>query len=56
MMIESKNRIISALFSFYKAKDFPNYPERFGNILLTISGILSAANILLETCEFSLFI
>lgn len=50
-MIEFKNQIILALFAFYKSKNYPNYPQRFANMTLMISGILSAANTLLETYQ-----
>ncbi|KAI6242766.1 hypothetical protein M3Y99_00183400 [Aphelenchoides fujianensis] len=48
-LIAAKNRIINALFAFYKSTAYPNYEERFGNLILVQSGIFTAASVLLET-------
>ncbi|KAI6175270.1 hypothetical protein M3Y97_00670000 [Aphelenchoides bicaudatus] len=46
-----KNQVMSALFEFYKFKHMSNYEERFGNILLLISGITGAANLWAESYQ-----
>ncbi|VDK61823.1 unnamed protein product [Onchocerca ochengi] len=48
---EFRDRVIAALFAFYRFIDFPNYAERFGNVILTISGIISAASATIESYQ-----
>uniref|UniRef100_A0A915PNP9 NR LBD domain-containing protein n=1 Tax=Setaria digitata TaxID=48799 RepID=A0A915PNP9_9BILA len=50
-IIEYRDRIIAALFAFYQFIEFPNYAERFGNVILTISGIISAASATIESYQ-----
>lgn len=50
-IIAFKERIIAALFAYYKFNNHPNYIERFGNLLLMTSGVLSSANVLLEAYQ-----
>ncbi|KAM3719553.1 Nuclear hormone receptor [Dirofilaria immitis] len=50
-IIEYRDRVIAALFAFYQFMDFPNYAERFGNVILTISGIISAASATIESYQ-----
>ncbi|VDO53381.1 unnamed protein product [Onchocerca flexuosa] len=50
-IIECRDRVIAALFAFYRFIDFPNYAERFGNVILTISGIISAASATIESYQ-----
>ncbi|CAD5233849.1 unnamed protein product [Bursaphelenchus xylophilus] len=45
----SIDEIIKALFEFYKQSNLEMYEERFGNILLLISGIVAAATPTLES-------
>ncbi|KAI1727553.1 ligand-binding domain of nuclear hormone receptor domain-containing protein [Ditylenchus destructor] len=54
-LIRSKNQIINALFEFYKSINYKNYEERFGNVILTLSGIFSAATALLESYQIMRF-
>jgi hypothetical protein len=35
-----RNRTVAALFAFYESKQQHRHAERFGNVLLCISGIL----------------
>jgi hypothetical protein len=59
-----RDQMIQSLFVFYRSKNYPDYPGnssmlkpnnsfsvRFANIILTASGILSAAKVLLETYQ-----
>uniref|UniRef100_A0AAF5PWQ0 Nuclear hormone receptor family member nhr-19 n=2 Tax=Wuchereria bancrofti TaxID=6293 RepID=A0AAF5PWQ0_WUCBA len=48
---ECRDRVIAALFAFYRFINFPNYAERFGNVILTISGIISAASATIESYQ-----
>ncbi|EFO23957.1 hypothetical protein LOAG_04530 [Loa loa] len=50
-IIECRDRVIAALFAFYRFIDFPNYAERFGNVILAISGIISAASATIESYQ-----
>ncbi|KAE9556025.1 hypothetical protein FO519_000771 [Halicephalobus sp. NKZ332] len=47
-IIDIKNKVIAGLFQHYHHIRYDNYEERFGNVLLSISGIVSAASALLE--------
>ncbi|KAH7718689.1 NHR-19 protein [Aphelenchoides avenae] len=51
VVLDWKNRVIAALFQHYKSVDYENYEERFGNVVLTISGIVSAASAMLESYQ-----
>jgi len=48
-IIGIKNKVIAGLFQHYQHIRYENYEERFGNVLLSISGIVSAASALLES-------
>ncbi|VIO93171.1 Nuclear hormone receptor family member nhr-19, putative [Brugia malayi] len=48
---ECRDRVIAALFAFYRFINLPNYAERFGNVILTISGIISAASATIESYQ-----
>lgn len=50
-ILEFKDRVISALFANYRMTKYKNYEERFGNVILTISGIVSAASAMLESYQ-----
>lgn len=50
-ILECRDQVIAALFAFYRSIDFPNYAERFGNVILTISGIISAASATIESYQ-----
>jgi hypothetical protein len=50
-ILEWKDRVVAALFSHYKKIGYENYEERFGNVILTISGIVSAASAMLESYQ-----
>ena len=49
IIIEIKNKVIAGLFQHYQHIRYENYEERFGNVLLSISGIVSAASALQES-------
>ncbi|CAD5215021.1 unnamed protein product [Bursaphelenchus xylophilus] len=51
VILEWKDRIIQALFQYYRKIGYKNYEERFGNVILTISGIVSAASAVLESYQ-----
>lgn len=51
IILEFKDKVISALFANYKITKYNNYEERFGNVILTISGIVSAASSMLESYQ-----
>uniref|UniRef100_A0A9J2Q2I2 Nuclear receptor domain-containing protein n=1 Tax=Ascaris lumbricoides TaxID=6252 RepID=A0A9J2Q2I2_ASCLU len=44
-------RVIAALFAFYQSINYPDYAERFGNVILTISGIVSAASAMIGSYQ-----
>ncbi|CAD5210283.1 unnamed protein product [Bursaphelenchus okinawaensis] len=46
-----KDKVIKSMFEYYKCINYKNYEERFGNLILTISGIFSASSTLLETYQ-----
>ncbi|KAI6234104.1 hypothetical protein M3Y99_00844700 [Aphelenchoides fujianensis] len=48
---EFKNRTVTALFHHYRKIGYTNYEERFGNVVLTISGFVSAAGAMLESYQ-----
>jgi nuclear factor 4 len=48
---KSRNQAINALFAFYQSIQMENYAERFGNVLLSISNIASAASALQENYQ-----
>ncbi|VDN52450.1 unnamed protein product [Dracunculus medinensis] len=51
-IIQCRDHIIAALFAFYDSINYSNYAgERFGNVILTISGIVSAASSMLESYQ-----
>uniref|UniRef100_A0A0K0ES07 Nuclear receptor domain-containing protein n=1 Tax=Strongyloides stercoralis TaxID=6248 RepID=A0A0K0ES07_STRER len=51
LIIEARERCYKALFLFYKHIKYKNYEERFGNVILTISGIVSAASAVQESYQ-----
>jgi len=50
-ILDFKDRVVSSLFAHYKSIGYENYEERFGNVILTISGIVSAASAMLESYQ-----
>ncbi|KAH7720379.1 Nuclear hormone receptor family member nhr-19 [Aphelenchoides avenae] len=50
-VVEWRNRVIGALFHFYHSVHYHGFEERFGDVVLAISGILSAAAAQLEFYE-----
>uniref|UniRef100_A0A7E4UZR8 Nuclear receptor domain-containing protein n=1 Tax=Panagrellus redivivus TaxID=6233 RepID=A0A7E4UZR8_PANRE len=50
-LTKNRDRAINALFAHYQSIKVDNYPERFGNVLLLISGIVSAASALQESYQ-----
>uniref|UniRef100_A0A0N5A3L9 Nuclear receptor domain-containing protein n=1 Tax=Parastrongyloides trichosuri TaxID=131310 RepID=A0A0N5A3L9_PARTI len=51
IIIDARNRCYEALFLYYKHIKYKNYEERFGNVILTISGIVSAATAVQESYQ-----
>jgi hypothetical protein len=51
MIINFKNRVIAGLFQHYQNIRLKNYEERFGNVILTVSGISSAASAMFESYQ-----
>ncbi|CAD5221157.1 unnamed protein product [Bursaphelenchus okinawaensis] len=48
---EFKDKVIKDLFCFYQISRMENYEERFGNLLLIVSGIVSTATFLRESYQ-----
>ncbi|CAJ0936485.1 unnamed protein product, partial [Mesorhabditis belari] len=46
-----KNQVIASLFKYYESVNMTNHEERFGNVVLMISGISSAAAAMLESYQ-----
>uniref|UniRef100_A0A7E4W272 Nuclear receptor domain-containing protein n=1 Tax=Panagrellus redivivus TaxID=6233 RepID=A0A7E4W272_PANRE len=51
IVIDFKNKVIAGLFQHYKHTHLKNYEERFGNLILTVSGIFSAASAMFESYQ-----
>ncbi|CEF70883.1 Nuclear hormone receptor, ligand-binding, core domain and Zinc finger, nuclear hormone receptor-type domain and Steroid hormone receptor family and Nuclear hormone receptor, ligand-binding domain and Zinc finger, NHR/GATA-type domain-containing protein [Strongyloides ratti] len=50
-IIKEREKCYKALFLFYEHIKYKNYEERFGNVILTISGIVSAASAVQESYQ-----
>uniref|UniRef100_A0A914ZTA5 NR LBD domain-containing protein n=2 Tax=Parascaris univalens TaxID=6257 RepID=A0A914ZTA5_PARUN len=50
-IIQCRDKVIAALVAFYQSINYPDYAERFGNVILTISGIVSAASAMIESYQ-----
>lgn len=51
LLEDYKNGVFEDLFRFYKTNRMPDFEERFGNLLLIISGIVSTATFLHESFQ-----
>ncbi|CAJ0569193.1 unnamed protein product, partial [Mesorhabditis spiculigera] len=51
MCLAYKNHVIQALFRYYKNLHWDGYEERFGNLVLLIAGIKTAASAMLESLQ-----
>ncbi|KAH7710027.1 Nuclear hormone receptor family member nhr-19 [Aphelenchoides avenae] len=52
-LLECRNRIVAALFHFYESMNVKNSAERFGNVLLSISGIVACSPVALESYQMA---